>query len=82
MANKGPPRVKLFYFDPSINLTINQIGLRQLLNRKAQPLPKPLLKIVYKGCLRSTFDEDEFMKGDNMECLVSQPVQCSLQDSS
>ena len=60
--------------DPSINLTISQIGLRQLMGRKPEPRPKPLLEIVCKGCLRSTFDQDEFIKGDYNECLVSQPV--------
>jgi hypothetical protein len=65
--------------DPQINLTITQIGLRQLLGRKAQPRPKPLLQVACKGCLRTTFDHDEFVKGDYMECLGSQPVQCSFQ---
>lgn len=58
-AARGGPRVVL---DPMINLTVTSMaGIRQLLGRRAEPRPKPLLRIVCKGCGLSSFDPDVFL---------------------
>ena len=61
-----PPLV----LDAGINLTLTDAGLRQILGRKKQSRPMPLLKIICKGCGRSTHDVDEFLPSDWTEFLV------------
>lgn len=63
--------------DPSINLRLTDHGVRQILGRKPQPRPKPLLPVTCKGCGRSTHDIDEFLESDWQECL-GQKLRCMM----
>ena len=54
--------------DHSINLKLTNFGVRQVLGRKPVPRPKPLLKLICKGCGMSTHDTDEFIADDWVEC--------------
>lgn len=51
--------------DPSISLQMPAEGMRTLLGRKARN--KPLLKLVCKGCLKSSQDADDFIQSDFLE---------------
>lgn len=51
--------------DPSIGLQMTPEGMRTLLGRKARH--KPLLRLVCKGCLKSTQDADDFIQSDFLE---------------
>ena len=54
--------------DPSINLQMT-VDVRKLLNRKPESRPKPLLKLVCRGCGLSTHDADPFLPNDYVEFL-------------
>lgn len=61
----GTPMVVL---DPSINLQM-ALDVRKLLNRKSESRPKPLLRLVCRGCGLSTHDADPFLPQDYVEFL-------------
>lgn len=64
----GTARDQGTVLDKSINLQLTSLGIRQVVGRKATPRPKPLLKLICKGCGLSTHDADEFIKDDWVEC--------------
>lgn len=49
------------------NLRLTPEGIRKILNRVCRP--KPLLRLVCRGCKRSTHDEDTYVPGDYLESL-------------
>ena len=42
-------------------------GIRTVLGRKQRP--RPLLRLVCRGCSKSTHDDDPFVPGDSLEIL-------------
>ena len=57
--------------DPQINLQLSVETTRKLLNRKPEGRPKPLLRLVCKGCGLSTHDPDPILGDDWLELLGS-----------
>lgn len=53
--------------DPQINLKLSVEATRKLLNRKPEGRPKPLLRLVCKGCGLSTHDPDPIVGDDWLE---------------
>ena len=54
--------------DAGIGLTLTGAGLRQLLGKKMQLRPKPLLLVECKGCKLTTHDFDQLIPTDYVEC--------------
>ena len=55
--------------DQHINLKLSVEATRKLLNRKPEGRPKPLLRLICKGCGLSTHDQDPILEDDWLELL-------------
>ena len=65
----------MMVLDPTINLQV-AFDVRKLLNRKPQSRPKPLLRLVCRGCGLSTHDEDPLLPQDYVEFLAYDLRRC------